>query len=86
MIISHFNYIIINTNFIEAPAVFIRCSTLKEICGYDEQYKLLEDWPAWYISHDGLDKYIEKRQNPLNRLRLSDFVCNFAMSVITLFI
>lgn len=39
---------IVNYNFIEAPAVFIRCSTLKKIGGYDEQYKLLEDWPAWY--------------------------------------
>lgn len=40
--------IIVNLNFIDAPAVFIRTQILNEIGGYDERYKFLDDWPAWY--------------------------------------
>jgi alpha-1,3-rhamnosyltransferase len=36
---------ILNYTFIEAPALFVNTSILKEVGGYNEKYRLLEDWP-----------------------------------------
>ena len=55
---------ILNYTFIEAPALFVNTSILKEVGGYNEKYRLLEDWPmnkklleAGYKCHF-LDEYI----------------------------
>lgn len=38
---------IVKYNFIDAPSVFIKIQIIRESGGYDERYKLLEDWPMW---------------------------------------
>lgn len=38
---------ILNYTFIEAPALFINTNVLKNVGGYDEKYRLLEDWPMY---------------------------------------
>lgn len=36
---------IVNFNFIEAPNLFVKSEIIHEVGGYNEKYKLIEDWP-----------------------------------------
>ncbi len=36
---------IVDFNFIEAPNLFIKTEIIHEVGGYNEKYKLIEDWP-----------------------------------------
>lgn len=40
-------YLLLNTNFLPAPTLFIHKDIYNELDGFDENFPLLEDWPFW---------------------------------------
>lgn len=49
---KQFKLVLLQKNFLSAPSAFIKMETFKELGGFDENFKLVEDWPFWLKALD----------------------------------
>ncbi len=49
---KQFQIALLSNNFLSAPSAFIKMKVYKELDGFDESYKLIEDWPFWIKAMD----------------------------------
>ena len=48
----HFKMVLFTKNFLSAPSALIKTALNKEFGGFDESFRLIEDWPFWMKAVD----------------------------------